>query len=195
MKQRQADNIGTAQPTWTAQSPATGILLHPPALMSTLNPSLQVGMHHPDEEQTVSAMRVCTSLPQVIGRTHSPALLCLQAFTEDSRTALRSTQHPHEDKTVLACGCYSTGPRTLGAAGDQARFEHCLMVDDGERVRVVQELKQDGGTWKATTVEVSCLLAVQVGAGHIKEGEWASALEGPECHWPLASGIMALHAC
>ena len=88
--------------------------------------------------------------------TYSP-LLCLQAFTEDSRTALRSTQHPGEDKTVLPCGCYSTGPRSLGTAGDQARFEHCLMTGDGERVRIVQELKQDGGAWKASTVEVSCL--------------------------------------
>ena len=87
---------------------------------------------------------------------------------------------------MLPCGCYSTGPRSLGAAGDQARFEHCLMIGDGERVRIVQELKQDGGAWKATTIEVSCLRAVQVDAGHVEEGEWAPALEGPEHHWPLA---------
>ena len=96
------------------------------------------------------------SLLQVGCCTHIPPL-CLQAFTEDSRTALRSTHHPDEDKTVLPCGCYSTGPRSLGTDGDQSRFEHCLMIGDGERVRIVQELKQDGGAWKATTVEVSCL--------------------------------------
>lgn len=122
----------------------------------------------------------------MILRAHSP-LLCLQAFTEDSRTALRSMQHPDEDKTVLACGCYSAGPRNLGAAGDQARFEHCLMINDGERVRIVQELKQDRGAWKASTVEVSCLQAVQVDAGHLEEGEWAFSPGGPRV--PVTTGL------
>eukprot|EP00891_Asterochloris_glomerata_P004081 jgi/Astpho2/4081/Aster-x0190 len=114
------------------------------------------------EVRLVDWQTQCSMLATDEGLTYSlkrlmPTVGCeadAQAFTEDSRTALRSMQHPDEDKTVLACGCYSAGPRNLGAAGDQARFEHCLMINDGERVRIVQELKQDRGAWKASTVEV-----------------------------------------
>ena len=38
MKQRQVDNMSAAQPSWTAQSPATGILLHPTSPHLQTNP-------------------------------------------------------------------------------------------------------------------------------------------------------------
>ena len=98
----------------------------------------------------------------------------------------------HPSATVAADGSYSAGPADLAAAEIQsAAVEHCLVLRQGQRVRVVHNLQRpsSGSSWEVVSIDV---LHERYDAPYNGKGELGGCGGGME---PFAEGAALDRAC